>query len=708
MPEEPKSKAEEPAVAAGDAKAPAPEKAAADAVKGAQQPQAAKTDAAENSSKTTAANTSSTKQETAKVESSGSLQDNDSRRYINEEYAKAPFKDAALSFDNGQRYQISIFFAPKFLFDGNVNYFTEENYTFLSYNKNVKTIVIEDKLAHFGFTGYIDVVNTGEHLNHILDRLNCYHLVINFRLEEDEERGIRFEPYILDITNVANVVDNSGENKQILRLNFVDMFSYIAMQHSMATLLKYDPSINKKTSYRQVFKVVMDYFKRFVNVNYNGIYSIKKDTIFDEDNRGASANVSALVENSFRKMDPTCTIYEGLEILLRDAGSPVKSSDGFREKFNDFDYMLVPVFYREEYSDLHGVYQKVFDPTPEETKKDPSTNASGISSFLKGVVEKTADIASGISQLFGDTSGVKEIEREMKKSGINASESKLPTTALTQNKQTFYPNFNGTNDCLLLRASTMRDIQMPFVLCFNENTNIIFESINPAKNQNGEYTEKEASFNCMNGRSDLGIANYLYFPTNQNMVQKLWKNMVICNMGQQDGQASAVMIDFNWVYFYYIYNFLGYGSGQRDGYTSNITPSFFLAYQNNRITDSSVIQDFSEMNANFQVVRSTSDLNEALVLIGKNLTSFVTQNDTYQFRVRGNIFRHPNEIIKISNNSSLAANPAVAIHTDMANNDFILVYITSVKHTWEGAHYTNDISANKIYERLVNDTTDEE
>ena len=84
------------------------------------------------------------------------------------------------------------------------------------------------------------------------------------------------------------------------------------------------------------------------------------------------------------------------------------------------------------------------------------------------------------------------------------------------------------------------------------------------------------------------------------------------------------------------------------------------------------------------------------------------QDDTYQFRVRGNIFRHPNEIIKISNNSSLAANPAVAIHTDMANNDFILVYITSVKHTWEGAHYTNDISANKIYERLVNDTTDEE
>lgn len=702
MPEEPKSKADTPAVAAGDAKGPA------DALKAAQ-PSTEKKEAEENSKKTTAAETSEKKQETAKVESSSSLQDNDSHRYLNEELAKATYQEGAVAFDNGQRYQISIFFAPKFLFDGKVNYFTDENYTFLSYNKNVKTIVIEDKLAHFGTSGYIDVVNTGEHLNHILDRLNCYHLVINFRLEENEERGIRFEPYIFDITNVANIVDDSGENKQILRLNFVDMFSYIAMQHSMATLLKYDPSINKKTSYRQVFKVVMDYFKRFILVNYNNIYSIKKDVLFGDDNRGASANVSALVENSFRKMDPTCTIYEGLEILLRDAGTPIKSTDGFREKFNDFDYMLVPVFYKEEYSDLHGIYQKVFDPLVDNKKKDPSSNSSGLSSFLKGVVQKTATVAVAFSQLFGDTAGIKQIDKEMSKNGgTGVSESKLPTTTLTKDKQTIYKDFNGTSDCLLLRPCTMRDIQMPFVLCFNDKSNIIFESINPAKDADGKYTEKENSFNCMNGRSDLGIANYMYFPTNQNMVQKLWKNMVICNMGQQDGQASAVMIDFNWVYFYYIYNFLGYGTGRRDGYTSNITPSFFLAYQNNRITDSSVIQDFSEMNANFHVVRSTSDLNEALIHIGKNLTSFVTQNDTYQFRVRGNLFRHPNEIIKVSNNNALAANPAVAIHTDMANNDYILVYITSVKHTWEGAHYTNDISANKIYERLVNDTSDDQ
>lgn len=222
-------------------------------------------------------------------------------------------------------------------------------------------IVINDRLADFGYSGYIDIVNSGEQFNFILDRLNCYHLVINFRLAENETCGIRFEPFIFDVTSVSNVLDNSGETKQILRLNFVDIFTYIAQQHSMATVIKFDPNISKKSSYREVFAVILDYFKRFIKVNYNGLYTIKKDLHFSSDKEG-SADVKALVEHSFKKMDPTCTVYEGLNILLRDCCSPIRSTRNFKAEFNDFDYMLVPMFFKEEFGDLLGFYNMVFDP----------------------------------------------------------------------------------------------------------------------------------------------------------------------------------------------------------------------------------------------------------------------------------------------------------------------------------------------------------
>lgn len=92
--------------------------------------------------------------------------------------------------------------------------------------------------------------------------------------------GIRFEPYILDVVSVTNLVDTKGDNKQILRLHFVDMLSYIAMHHSIATVIKYSPNISKRSSYREVFSIIMNYFKRFVKVNYNGIYSLKKDLLY--------------------------------------------------------------------------------------------------------------------------------------------------------------------------------------------------------------------------------------------------------------------------------------------------------------------------------------------------------------------------------------------------------------------------------------------
>lgn len=627
------------------------------------------------------------------------LSDNSAELFINEEFAKAPDLFEPISFDNAQQFKITAFFAPKYLFDDNKNYFTPDNWTFLKYNQDIMSIVIEDKLARFGIRGHMDIINTGEHLNFILDRLNCYYLVINFTLMEGEDSGIKFEPYILEVVDVSNIIDNSGDMKQMLRLTFVDMFSYICQQHSMATVLKYDPNINKRTSYREVFEVIMNYMKRFVKVNYNGIYSIKKDLLFKEDYGGLNANVQALIESSFKKMDPSCTVYEALDILLKDCGAPIRSYKNFKQKYNDFDYMLVPMFFKEEYSDFCGIYQYIFDPVDTKNFKDFSSNSKSISSFLQAqqnILDTGVKVKNFISKIFGGT-----VTREKGKLVRNAK------SQFCNEGQLAIPNFNGTKYTLVMRPMTLRDIHMPFRICFSKGANMVSESINPATDEDGNYTKKEKSFIALNGRRVLGIGNYRYFPTNQLLVQKLWKNMVISNAGQQEGQTTTVLIEFNWIFQYYIYNFLGKGTGSIENYTSNITPSFFLALSAGRINDDSITKDFHELNANFIITRSESDLQEALIYIGKNLCSFVTQNDTYQFTIRGDLFRHPNEIIKISNSKTEdGTNPNIALNTDLAKNDYILMYTTSVTHTWEGSHYYNDISANKIYERIVNDTVE--
>lgn len=83
------------------------------------------------------------------------------------------------------------------------------------------------------------------------------------------------------------------------------------------------------------------------------------------------------------------------------------------------------------------------------------------------------------------------------------------------------PNFNGTNYTLIMRPMTLRDVHMPFFLCFtktDQEQRAVLESINSAEDSDGNPTAKENQFIALNGRSKLGIGNYRYFPTNQQLV----------------------------------------------------------------------------------------------------------------------------------------------------------------------------------------------
>lgn len=72
---------------------------------------------------------------------------------------------------------------------------------------------------------------------------------------------------------------------------------------------------------------------------------------------------------------------------------------------------------------------------------------------------------------------------------------------------------------------------------------------------------------------------------------------------------------------------------------------------------------------------------ECLRLMGKNLASFILLNDSYAFRMNGNILRRPNEIVKFGFRGSKGEIiQELSMQTDINFNDYTFMYIKEVTH----------------------------
>lgn len=127
--------------------------------------------------------------------------------YENEEWARVESKNPApMGFSNGDSMNITIFFAPRYVVDEKKR-FDKDELLFVDYNERVKRFVIEDDIERFGWAGFLDFVNTGEVYNYILDRINCYYLIINITSYLGDGKRIKYEPYICDVIGVENLSD---------------------------------------------------------------------------------------------------------------------------------------------------------------------------------------------------------------------------------------------------------------------------------------------------------------------------------------------------------------------------------------------------------------------------------------------------------------------------------------------------------------------
>ena len=110
---------------------------------------------------------------------------------------------------------------------------------------------------------------------------------------------------------------------------------------------------------------------------------------------------------------------------------------------------------------------------------------------------------------------------------------------------------------------------------------------------------------------------------------------------------------------------------------------------------------FDEYNS-YTVALTTEDTtNEALREMGKNLTSLVLENDFYSFSMKGNMLRHPNEIMRLKlQGSNRDTETQLPVATNPSMTSFVFVYVTKVVHVFSGENYTNNIIASKVCQPL--------
>jgi hypothetical protein len=98
-------------------------------------------------------------------------------------------------------------------------------------------------------------------------------------------------------------------------------------------------------------------------------------------------------------------------------------------------------------------------------------------------------------------------------------------------------------------------------------------------------------------------------------------------------------------------------------------------------------------------LKSNDSVKEALYHVGKTLKSFVFMNSLFGFKLKGNMFRHPGEIIKIGNEESNLQNenPTSSLGgINALENGYVLAYMTHISHLYNGSIAEDVIYATKI------------
>ena len=629
--------------------------------------------------------------------------------------------------------KIITFFIPKT--NTGKDFYDSKNAVYLPYSSSVKEIVLEDTLDCIGMRGYIDVYNEGGVLDGILERHNLFYLVINMT-DYFGNQSIKYEPYIFEIESVRQVTGVFKSGSRILRFQLVDLFTSILKSHSIASLIRFNKDVVNEKTYKGLFMDVVDYVKSFIKVNTNNQFEIRKDVLFGPlttwkgkerlNGYDSGLDFEKLIKFSFNKVPRNASIWEALQVFLKDCVTSIKMSDALKTTFASIGDVLIPFFFKEEYSDLQGVYNSLWKDeeqgsgenvsekkdTEKTGEKKDTVKKDGEKTGEKKDTEKkddettpkTRDVKDNTKQ--GEEKSEETLSSPQQKASVPVEQQKTKDVKAqeTPNKQTsgkskgdvnllVNVNYGGKSNSLVYRHITLRDFFMPFYLCFSQSPSIVFQEINDGK----------AGLKSIEPKINDNLQSLQFSTIDKTTVDKRWKNVVF--LDTNFGNNNSTMLFFEWFYMFYLKVFLNSEKmGGTQKYISNVIPDFYLYSLKNKVGRATGTSDtfnsmFDEYNSYTFATNTENPVDEALREMGKNIASLVLLNDSYTFSLKGNIRRRPNEIMRL-NIGDLAngTETQLPIFTNLNQDSGLYVYVRKVIHVFQGNEYINKIVASKICE----------
>lgn len=550
----------------------------------------------------------------------------------------APFSSmGAISMNNGDNLKISCYFVNKFAID-------PENTIYFRYGTDIKNISITDSVTKFGTMASVDIVDNGGLMASIMQSQMSYYFVIS----------------------ILNITEDSSENNS-------DSGSKIEKG------ILYQPYI---------FDV--DFIDAASSDETKGkMYRVHLMDIISATLKKVSYGNLLLQYTSF----PNCTNF----------------ADVYRH-FIEYAALVINLSHDKKYK------------IPQLLYLGGSIN-DNINTIIKDVILKDVTIDTPLYSLLDKFYNLASRELEVPEHFAAKAEVKgMVSTPLMLNDEWedmegFYRNYYKDHDSdimtenityegtitvqalMLRRGLYLKHLQMPFQLAFGDKPHV-YETINP-KYSEGKIDESELEFNPMNGYTNSTIDSIIELPVNANTAGLAWKNLALMNDGSA-GSTNA-LIYWNWIHEYYRNVYLNYENNFiKKKFNKEVKPPIEPHF--NKLDKLNLVggdrDTFAKINANTIRLRSNDPVKEALWHVGRAIKSYIFLNALYGFKIKGNIIRHPGEIIKINAaaRGDMEADTPQSIpggfNTIIAG--YTLSYITQITHTFVGSRYEDIVYATKL------------
>lgn len=553
----------------------------------------------------------------------------------------APFGDVdSIKASNGDSLKICCYFVQKSAIDKN-------HTVYFKYGQDIQTISITNSVAFFGTIATVNLIDNSGNFASILEQQTDYYFVISILSITNEgvssnsviENGILYQPYIFDIDKIK-VQTPSSSNSKLFTLELCDIISGTLKKMSYGNLLLSNPQFPNSQNFKEVYVSIIDYAIINIHLLHNKKYKYYQPLFL-----GGSINdsINTIIKDIVLK-DVTIdtSLYTLMNRVFNMAGKEVEAPSNFTNAGGEIKGMLImPLMLMDEWEDVNATYRNFYADHDDD-----------------------------------------EIGEAFAYSSANA-------------------NILG-NAVLFHRGYYFKNIFMPFEIAFGKESNSIYEIINPKKDNNGDLDSEEKAYNAMNGFSQSLIQESIEIAPDGNTSGIFWRNIALMSDGT--GGGNNVLIYFNWIYNYFKYAFLNYNNFKiANSFNKNLEPvidPYFHKMESYNLVGGDA-ETYAKMNARTVRMASSDPVKESLYYAGRALKSYIFLNSLFGVKLKGNIIRHPGEIIKFNSGLSLdEINNTTATLGGFwaATNGYALGYVTQVTHIFSGNEFNDIVYSSKFCE----------